>query len=129
MSLCNDLIGLTYGWGHRPGDGSGKTDCFQLMCEIHQRLGLKDYADDFDWVYRQYAKEGVPAIRLIRWLLQHARAAGDCQPGDVAMLPGTIAAAFATVSDVGGLVYISNRGRVVQAQTVPPNLKLYRPLP
>jgi len=129
MSLCNDLIGLSYGYGHRPGDGSGQTDCFQLMCVVHQRLGMKDYADDFDWVYRHYAKESVPAIRLVRWLLQHSTASVEQQPGDVAMLPGTIAAAFATVSDVGGLVYIGNRGRVVQAPTVPPNLKLYRPLP
>lgn len=127
MSLCNDLIGLMYGWGHRPGDGSGKTDCFQLMCEIHQRLGLKDYADDFDWAYRQFPVDGVPRIRLVRWLLENASPAMTVQPGDVAMMQNV--AAFATVSDVGGLVYIGGSGRVVHAQVVPPNLRLFRPRP
>lgn len=129
MSHFNDLVELRYGWGHRPGDGSGLTDCFQLMCDVHRRLGLCDYAETFEWVYRSFEAETVPRIRLVRWLLQNARAVTDQQPGDVALLAGTLVGAFATVSDVGGLLYISSARRVVHASSVPPNLKLYRPLP
>lgn len=126
MSLCNDLLGLQYGWGQRPEDGSGQTDCFQLMCAVHRRLELRDYAEQFEWVYRSFKPEGVPPIRLARWLLQNAKASERQQPGDVALLAGTLVGAFATVSDVGGLVYISAGRRVVHAQSVPSNLKLYR---
>lgn len=129
MSHFNDLVELRYGWGHRPGDGSGLTDCFQLMCDVHRRLGMRDYAETFEWVYRSFEAEAVPRIRLARWLLQNARAAADHQPGDVALLAGTLVGAFATVSDVGGLLYISTARSVVHAPVVPSNLKLYRPLP
>lgn len=129
MSFCNDLLGLGYGWGCRPGDGSGRTDCFQLMGEIHRRLGVRDYREVFAWVYRAYPPETVPSIRLVRWLLENSDHVETPQPGDVGILKGPIGGAFATVSDTCGLVYLNNSGVVVHAPKVPSNLRLYRPLP
>ena len=37
----NDLIGLEYQWGAHFRDGRGKTDCFQLVCEIRERLAQR----------------------------------------------------------------------------------------
>ena len=83
MSACNDLIGLAYGWSHRPGDGSGKTDCFQLVCEVRRRLELTDYAPEFEWVYRSYSEATFPRIRLIRWLMERCTRTTEPTPGDV----------------------------------------------
>jgi hypothetical protein len=53
----NDLIGLPYQWGAAPW--SGKTDCFQLACEVHKRLGFADYSNQFEWVYELYDESNI----------------------------------------------------------------------
>ena len=95
----NDLIGLGYGWQHRPGDGSGLTDCFQLTCEVRARMGLTDYRDRFAWVYEQWDDATFPRRRIVRWLLEHGRRLQAPRPGAVALLPGHAGAALATVVD------------------------------
>lgn len=95
----NDLIGLGYGWQHRPGDGSGLTDCFQLTCEVRDRMGLTDYRERFAWVYEQWEDATFPRRMIVRWLLEHGcRLQAPC-PGAVALLPGHAGAALATVVD------------------------------
>lgn len=90
----NDLIGLQYGWGHRPGDGSGRTDCFQLVCEVRDRLGLSDYREQFAWVYERYGEQDFPRRLLVRWLLKHGSRLQAPWHGAVALLPASAGGAL-----------------------------------
>jgi hypothetical protein len=112
----NDLIGLTYGWGHRPDDNSGFTDCFQLACEIHRRFGLADYAPAFDWVYSEFDDDTFPRVRMARWLLQNGSRLTTPQPAAVILLPSDIGAALGTVMDDGSTVFIGPSHNVVRAK-------------
>ena len=60
----NDLIGLEYRWGAKPGDGSRQTDCFQLACEIRRRMGLSDLSEEFAWTYEQYSAETLKRLSV-----------------------------------------------------------------
>lgn len=112
----NDLIGLAYGWGHAPWDGSGKTDCFQLTCEVRRRLQLKDYSRQFEWVYNDYTDDTFPRKLILRWLLEHGRRIEAPQAGAVALLPGTAGAALATVLEDGTLLFIAPSQNVVRSR-------------
>ena len=129
MSGCNDLLFLRYGWGHAPSDGSGLTDCFQLVCEVRRRLGLRDYAPDFAWVYGTYTEATLPRMRLMRWLLEHCSRVMTPQPGDLLLCQGQAAGAFAVVSAEGGMIHLRDSGTVAHQQRVPSVLPLFRPLP
>lgn len=110
----NDLIGLQYGWGRRPGDGSGMTDCFQLTCEVRRRLDLKDHTEMFAWVYEEYDEQTFPRGRIARWLLQYGARLADPTPGAVALLPGSSGAALGTATD-HGVIFIAPGQNVVHA--------------
>jgi hypothetical protein len=110
----NDLIGLTYAWNHSPGDGSGKTDCFQLTCEVRNRLGLADYRDQFNWVYREYTESSFPRRLIIRWLNENGKRIYERPPGAVMLLPGSAGAALATVLD-DSLIFIAPSQNVVRS--------------
>jgi len=110
----NDLIGLRYGWGHRPGDGSGKTDCFQLTCEARNRLGLTDYQPKFEWVYQRYTEQTFNYRLIIRWLKENGRRLSTPTPGAVMLLPGRIGLALATVFD-DGILFIAPSQNVVRS--------------
>lgn len=110
----NDLIGLGYGWAHRPGDGSGLTDCFQLVCEVRQRLGLTDYRDRFAWVYERYSEETFPRRLLARWLLEHGTRLLTPTHGAVALLPAAAGGALGACVD-GRAVFIGAGQNVIQA--------------
>jgi hypothetical protein len=112
----NDLIGLTYGWAHRPGDGSDQTDCFQLACEIHRRFGFADYSPDFAWVYNEFDDDTFPRIRMARWLLQNGSRLTDPQSAAVVLLPSDVGAALGTVMEDGSTVFIGPAHNVVRAQ-------------
>jgi hypothetical protein len=111
---CNDLIGLQYGWGASPADGSGKTDCFQLVCELQRRLQLRDYSDWFSWVYTQYTEATFPRSSIARWLLEHGTRLTQPEFGAVALLPSTAGSALGTILDEGAL-FLSPRGMVILA--------------
>jgi hypothetical protein len=110
----NDLIGLRYGWGRRPGDGSGMTDCFQLACEVRRRMGLPDYTDRFAWVYERYDQATLPRTSIARWLLQYGSRLVEAEPGAVALLPGASRAALGTVTE-HGVIFIAPGQNVVHA--------------
>jgi len=110
----NDLVGLTYGWGHRPGDGSGRTDCFQLVCEVRDRLGLPSYREQFAWVYADWTEEAFPRSMIARWLCEHGTRLKAPRRGAVALLPAGAGAALGT--HLGGLVLFIGPGQnVIQA--------------
>jgi hypothetical protein len=111
----NDLIGLRYGWGHAPSDGSGKTDCFQLVCEARHRLGLTDYTSKFAWVYDRYKDDTFPRRLIVRWLLEHGHRIATPMPGAVVLLPGSAGAALATALD-DGVLFIAPSQNVVRSQ-------------
>lgn len=106
MINTNDLIGLEYGWGHAPGDGSGKTDCFQLACEIHKRLGFGDYTAKFQWVYDEYDDKTFPRSKIARWMLANGTRLAAPTPGAVMLLPVQTGAAMASYLEDGTTIYI-----------------------
>lgn len=110
----NDLIGLQYGWGHAPRDGSGKTDCFQLACEVHERLGFGDYRAQFDWVYENYTEATFRYRLIIRWLNENGRRLTQPTPGAVALLPANVGLALATVLD-DAFLFIAPSKNVVRS--------------
>lgn len=114
----NDLIGLRYGWGHRPGDGSGMTDCFQLACEVHRRMGFADYSPKFSWVYDQYTDETFDRRLLVRWVRENSSSLNAPCPGAVALLPTAQSFALGSVTDHGA-IYLSPGQNVVHAPLRP----------
>jgi hypothetical protein len=110
---CNDLIGLRYRWAAAPSDGTGYTDCFQLVCEIRNRLGLKDYKAQFAWVYNQYTEAAFRKALLPRWLLQNGTRLQERRHGAVVLLPAAIGSALGTIVEDDAL-FISPRGAVVR---------------
>lgn len=115
MTYVNDLIGLEYGWGHRPRDGSGKTDCFQLVCEIRRRMGLGDYEPMFEWVYGTYNQDTLPRSRIARWLLENGRRLDSPVKGATVLLPKASGAALGTFVDSTTVVLIGSALNVVRA--------------
>lgn len=111
----NDLVLLEYGWAHQPGDGSGKTDCFQLLCEVRRRFQLRDLQDDFAWVYRTYTEATLPNRRIARWLLTAGTRTTQLQPGTI-NLTGPKALASWTGER---WIYIAPGRMVVQCKTLP----------
>lgn len=107
----NDLIGLEYAWGHSPKDGRGKTDCFQLVCELRSRLQLSDYASRFAWVYETFDERSFPRRNIVRWLLEHGSRITP-KPGAVMLLPASAGAALGTVL-TGGVMYIGPSKTVI----------------
>ena len=111
----NDLIGLEYEWGARFSDGAGKTDCFQLVCEIRKRLGLSDYTEKFSWAYDSYTPETFRPIRLAKWLLQTGERLTLPKHGAVALLADPTSPALGSVVE-GTLVFISPGERVIRVK-------------
>lgn len=109
----NDLIGLQYEWGASPDDGKGKSDCFQLCCTIRRRLGMRDYAPNFQWAYEQYDEESFSARLLLRWLKDNCSPVEALRDGDVGMCVEK--AALVTVAN-GRAFCIAPRGRSVSIE-------------
>ena len=107
----NDLIGLQYKWGHRPSDGSGFTDCFQLSCEIRKRLGLVDHSSLYSWVYEQYTESTFTPRRLARFLFQSGARTSAVSVGDMTLV-NPAAGALGTVTE-HGIIYLGGGHRVV----------------
>jgi hypothetical protein len=107
----NDLIGLAYRWGCRPGDGSGCTDCFQLVCAVRRQLGLPDHAAQFEWVYREHTAETFGLLYLRRLLASLADPVAAALPGDPILLGGAAAALGVAVD--GGVMFIAPGQTVV----------------
>lgn len=109
----NDLIGLEYQWGCRFSDGDGKTDCFQLVCEIRNRLGLTDLGNKFAWVYKSYAAETLRPMRLARWLLREGKRLKMPEHGAIALLADPTSPALGSVVE-GSILFIAPGKRVVR---------------
>ena len=109
----NDLIGLEYKWGSKPSDGEGFTDCFQLSCEVRQRLGMFSYASMYQWVYDRYTEHSLPNRRLMRFLLESGKRKAEPVVGAMALFLGERAALGTVTSH--GIVYIAPGGRVAHS--------------
>lgn len=110
----NDLIGLQYQWGARFSNGEGKTDCFQLVCEIRQRLGLSELANKFSWVYESYTSETLRPVRLARWLLDEGKRLKLPEHGALALLADPTNPALGSVVE-GSVVFIAPGKQVARA--------------
>lgn len=111
---CNDLIGLRYRWGASPWGNAGFTDCFQLACEVHRRMGFNDYTSKFDWVYELYDETTFPKGLLVRWMLQNGKRLQAPRAGAVALLPASVGSALGTIVEDGAL-FLSPGGTVIRA--------------
>lgn len=107
----NDLIGLRYAWAHKPSDGTGFTDCFQLSCEIRKRLGLIDHSPLYSWVYEQYTEATFSARQLARFLLTSGKRTTFPSIGNMVLVEAA-SGALGTVTDYG-MVYIGAEGHVI----------------
>lgn len=108
----NDLIGLEYEWGAKPSDGNGKTDCFQLVCEVRTRLGLTPYEGTFQWAYDCYTADTLKGFRIARWLLEVGKRLTMPRHGAVVLLAKTDNPALGTVVNQR-VICISAGGRVI----------------
>ena len=115
----NDLIGLEYSWGSGPGDGSGKTDCFLLACEVHKRFGYHDYREDFCWVFEKYTEQTFPSRWIVKWLNENGRLIDGPRPHSVVLLNGNTGAALGTVMDNEDVLFIAPGKRVARAVISP----------
>lgn len=115
----NDLIGLKYGWNKSPADGSGMTDCFQLVCEIRRRFDLPSYTATFAWAYDTYTEDTLPRSRIARWLLKYGKRITEPCAGAVALFPGEVGSALGTAMGDSTVVYISSAGSVVRVPISP----------
>lgn len=120
MTNTNDLIGLEYGWGNKPGDGSNRTDCFQLVCEVQRRLGLRDYSSDYEWVYQQYTNETFNRRSILRWLFQRGLREPYGRTGSIVVVPNVGTTALGTFLEDGTVIFIGAARNVIR--TALPNL-------
>lgn len=120
MTNTNDLIGLEYGWGNKPGDGSNRTDCFQLVCEVQRRLGLRDYSSDYEWVYQQYTDETFNRRSILRWLFQRGLREPYGRTGSIVVVPSVGTTALGTFLEDGTVIFIGAARNVIR--TALPNL-------
>lgn len=111
-SSFNSLIGLPYQWAAAPW--TGRTDCFQLACEVRKRLGLNDYADRFEWVYELYDENTFPRSLLARWMIENGTRLRQPIVGAVALLPAAVGSALGTIVEDGAL-FLSSGGMVIKA--------------
>lgn len=109
----NDLIGLEYEWGARFSDGRGKTDCFQLVCEIRRRLRLGDLDAKFAWTYESYTAQTLRPARLARWLLSEGKRLKLPVHGAIALIADPTSPALGSVVE-GSIVLIAPGKRVVR---------------
>ena len=109
----NDLIGLQYEWGCRFCDGEGKTDCFQLVCEVRKRLALSDLGSRFAWAYESYTPQTLRPVRLARWLLQEGKRLKLPEHGAIALLADPTNPALGSVVE-GSIVFIAPGKRVAR---------------
>jgi hypothetical protein len=106
----NDLIGLQYQWGANPDETPGYSDCFQLFCAVRRRLRMKDYAQQFAWVYEQYEEASFSWRIMKTWLKENCFPTIETNNGDVGMFVKR--PALATVAN-GRIYCIAPRGRSV----------------
>jgi cell wall-associated NlpC family hydrolase len=119
----NDLIGLQYRWGARPSDGEGCTDCFQLVCEVRRRLGLRDYAEQFEWVYEEYTSDTFTLLQLRRFLERNGQVVELPECGDVLLFPSTGGAVMGVV--IEGWVMFITAGQTVGQASMPRGVGQY----
>lgn len=83
--MINDLIGLDYKAGAKYFPGCRSIDCFALFCETRRRLGLKDYEDEFQWVYES---DKLPVKAIVRKMKEIAEQVDSPKNGDLALISG-----------------------------------------
>lgn len=106
--MINDLIGLDYKAGAKYFDGCRCIDCFGLFCEVRRRLGLRDYEQDFQWVYDA---ERLPVRAIVKAMREIARRTESPQDGDLAVIGGSFnRLAVGTVIN-GGILTIPHEAR------------------
>mgnify|MGYP007019973068 CR=1 FL=1 len=103
--MINDLIGLDYKAGARYAPNCSCIDCFALLCEARRRLGLKDYEDEFQWVYESKRL----SVKAIIKAMQKIATKTDCpRDGDMAIMGGGLHSLSVGVVVNGGILTIAH---------------------
>lgn len=103
--MINDLIGLDYEAGAKYCKDCRTIDCFALLCETRRRLGLKDYEEDFQWVYEN---ERLPVKAIIKAMRKIAQQTDLPKDGDMAIISGGLNRLAVGVVINGGILTISH---------------------
>jgi hypothetical protein len=108
--MINDLIGLRHETAAKFFPGCKTIDCFGLFIETRKRLGLHDFADDFEWVYQEIDNQTLPLRKIAAYMKKIARRT-DCPiEGDLAVLPSKATTIGLGVVVNGGILTITENG-------------------
>jgi hypothetical protein len=108
--MINDLIGLRHETAAKFYPGCTTIDCFGLFIETRKRLGLYNFADDFEWVYQEIDNQTLP-LRKIAALMKKIARRTDCPvEGDLVVLPSKSTTIGLGVVINGGILTISENG-------------------
>lgn len=108
--MINDLIGLRHETAAKFFPGCTTIDCFALFSETRKRLGLHDYADDFQWVYEEMTGNTLPLLKIAKAMKKIACRTATPREGDLAMLPSASNTIGLGVVVNGGILTITERG-------------------
>lgn len=103
--MINDLIGLDYEAGARYFPGCSRIDCFALFCEARRRMGMFDYEEEFQWVYKT---EKLPVRKIIKAMRLIAELVVDPLDGDLAITGGGMHRLGVGVVINGGILTIAH---------------------
>jgi hypothetical protein len=85
--MINDLIGLRHETAAVFSPHCKTIDCFALFSETRKRLGMRDYYEDFAWVYDEMEDGILPIKKIFRKVRQIAWPTLSPLDGDLALLP------------------------------------------
>lgn len=108
--MVNDLIGLRHETAAKFFPGCTTIDCFGLFVETRKRLGLHDFADDFQWVYEDIEDKVLPLRRIASVMKKIARRTDFPREGDLAVLPSKNTTIGLGVVINGGILTITENG-------------------
>lgn len=108
--MINDLIGLRHELTARFSPGCKTIDCFGLFIETRKRLGLHDFADDFEWVYQEIDSQTLPLRKIAACMKKIAQRIDRPIEGDLAVLPSKATTIGLGVVINGGILTITENG-------------------
>jgi hypothetical protein len=85
--MINDLIGLRHETAATFFPHCKTIDCFALFSEVRKRLGMRDYYEDFAWVYSEIEEGKLPVKKIFCKVKEIARPTLSPVDGDMALLP------------------------------------------
>lgn len=108
--MVNDLIGLRHETAAKFFPGCTTIDCFALFSETRKRLGLHDFAEDFQWVYDEMIGKQLPLRKIAKAMKKIACRTDNPKEGDLAVFPSASHTMGLGVVINGGILTITENG-------------------